>query len=75
MATISVWKNATTKLGTGDGNINTTEHTATITKWKSEKDKAGLQANTKYELHEGNRTYTNATCTQVNLPAKFTGLQ
>jgi hypothetical protein len=73
MATISVLDNATKKkLGAGQGSIDTQDHTATINSWT---EKAGLQAQKKYTLKSGGKSYSDATCTQVSLPAHFTGVE
>jgi hypothetical protein len=62
---------STTVLGTGTGTINNTNQTADITAWT---DKAGLVAGSQYGLKSGGKTYSDARCETVGLPATFTNV-
>lgn len=72
-STIQVYKHGTDiLLGTGNGTINTQAQTATITSWSKQ---AGLQAQVQYKLKSNGKTYPDATCTAVGLPATFSNVE
>lgn len=73
MSTIQVY-NPTTQglLGTGQGTIS--KPTAQIDTWDKGK-KAGLILGKKYTLKSSGKTYSDAECTVIGLPATFSDLQ
>ncbi len=63
MATIQIYKYGTdTKLGSGDGSIDSKNGTAMINSWT---DKPGLVKGTEYKLKSGGKIYSDATCSGV----------
>ncbi|MEG4230496.1 hypothetical protein QUA40_00010 [Microcoleus sp. Pol11C3] len=73
MSTIQVYKyNSEILLGTGQGNINTSDKTATITQWEKS---AGLEVKKTYKLISDRKVYPKAECTGVGLPTTFKNVE